>query len=178
MMQENLKHYKVILALGSNHVDALVQLERAFYFIKTLGEISNFSSVYESKPVGFISNNHFSNMALELSTSHLPLELLRLVLNYENNQGRIRLDSGYTDRPIDIDIIRCDDMVINTKDLWLPHPRYKERDFVMIPILEMENDEQGNNPFHFQNELARLKMAHSLVGVQVKKSEIAQHWIK
>jgi 2-amino-4-hydroxy-6-hydroxymethyldihydropteridine diphosphokinase len=177
LMQENLKHYKVILALGSNQDDSLNQLKLAFQFIQTLGSISNFSSVYESKPVGFTSSNLFSNMVLELITEFEPLSLLHLVLKYENDCGRIRLNDGYSDRPIDIDIILFEDFEINTKELTLPHPRYQERDFVMIPLLELRNENIKIQSFNFEQELASLHMVHSLIKVQLKKSDIVQSWI-
>lgn len=177
-MQENLNHYKVVLSLGSNHANALKQLQLALQFIQTLGEISNFSSIYESKPIGFISNHHFSNMVVEIKTIYQPINLLELLLKYEIEQGRTRVLGKYTDRSIDIDIIIFEDFEIKTKELTVPHPRYRERDFVIIPMLEMEKTRVVDIPFYFEQELQRLNLAHSLVKVQIQRSAIAENWIK
>jgi 2-amino-4-hydroxy-6-hydroxymethyldihydropteridine diphosphokinase len=77
--------------------------------------------------------------AVAFVETHLsPHELLHLTQDIEKQLGRTSKSThGYTDRVIDIDILIYDDVEVDTPDLKIPHPLMKQREFVMIPFLEI-----------------------------------------
>ncbi len=131
----------VYLLLGSNLSDRARMLELARRGIeKHLGKIIKASSIYETEPWGFNSDNNFLNQVLSVSTLFTPQELLKIILNLEKVLGRKRNDTQYTSRTIDIDILFYNDQIINGKDLTIPHPRIQERMFTLVPLKEMDEN--------------------------------------
>lgn len=130
---------KIILSLGSNIGDRLSHLNRA---IEELGEIliiDKISSIYETPPLEMESDNKFYNLCLSATTDLDPEELLKKINTIEQSLGRTRTPgTGYQSRKIDIDIITYNTVIYNSTDLTLPHPKYKDRRFVLIPILEID----------------------------------------
>ena len=99
------------------------------------------SSVYETEPWGFESENRFLNAVIVLSTPLSPWELLDATRLIEIEMGRIgKSDGSYHDRIIDIDLLMVDDQVIRSERLTLPHPLMRERRFVMEPLAEVAPD--------------------------------------
>ena len=130
----------VYLSLGSNRGWRKRNLMRAVSLIgERLGTVVKQSSMLETAPVGFASKHKFLNMCLELQTELPPYELLEGCEQIERDLGRTRksVNGNYHDRRIDIDILCYDDLQMDTPRLTLPHPRMKERDFVMIPLREI-----------------------------------------
>ena len=130
---------RVYLGLGSNLGDRQVNLERA---LKLLGErlqIELVSSIYDTEPVGYGEQPRFLNAVCRAQTELGPLQLLSLVKGIEASLGRV---PGFPDapRPIDVDIILYSDLVMETPELTIPHPRFRERAFVLIPLLEVAPD--------------------------------------
>jgi 2-amino-4-hydroxy-6-hydroxymethyldihydropteridine diphosphokinase len=105
-----------------------------------IGEIDLLSSVYESQPWGFADEIYFLNQVVRVLTSLPAGELLKELLMIESSLGRKRIQGGYHSRCIDIDILFLDDLVIQTRDLIIPHPRIQERRFVLVPMAEIAND--------------------------------------
>jgi 2-amino-4-hydroxy-6-hydroxymethyldihydropteridine diphosphokinase len=132
--------HTVYLALGTNLGDKNLNLLTAITLIAgRIGVLSAISSVYETEPWGFESENTFLNMAVKVETDLLPLELLHVTQELEKKMGRTKTStSGYQDRIIDIDIIFYDDLVYESEELTLPHPLYKERRFVVEPLKELK----------------------------------------
>jgi 2-amino-4-hydroxy-6-hydroxymethyldihydropteridine diphosphokinase len=97
------------------------------------------SSVYESSPWGFEAAQNFLNMALQAHTPLLPpLLLLQAAQQVERRMGRVRAaGSGYSSRPIDIDILFYGDKVVSAPLLAIPHPRLHERRFALAPLAEL-----------------------------------------
>lgn len=129
----------VYLGLGTNMGDRQANLERA---VELLGErlrIEKVSSVYETEPVGYEDQPPFLNAVCQVQTDIGPLQLLALVKGIEASMGRA---PNFTDgpRPIDIDIILYDDLVMIDPELTIPHPRMAERAFVLVPLLEIAPD--------------------------------------
>jgi len=109
--------------------------------------------VYETQPVEYRVKGQgsrvkeqpwFLNMVLELKITLDPLNLLELLLNIEKQMGRKRTGSPssrqarrYEPRNIDLDLLLCDDLVLNSERLTLPHPRMHERRFVLVPLTEI-----------------------------------------
>ena len=102
-----------------------------------VGTITNQSAVYETEPWGFESPDLFWNQALEILTGLSPEEILAETQQIELELGRIRKESQYTSRVIDIDILFYGDQIINRENLIIPHPRIQERKFALVPLNEI-----------------------------------------
>lgn len=125
------------LSLGTNSGDKTLNLLKVIALIaEKIGNLSAISSVYETQPYGFQSTNLFLNMVIRVETNLQPIELLKISKKIEKQMGRIK-QQHYQDRIIDIDIILYDNIVYNSEELIIPHPHYKERDFVMKPLQEI-----------------------------------------
>lgn len=103
-----------------------------------VGDVLALSSMYETEPWGFQSENVFLNAVIVLETSLTPLELLDATRQIEIELGRIEKSDGtYHDRTIDIDLLLVDDVILHTDRLTLPHPLMHKRLFVMEPLAEV-----------------------------------------
>jgi 2-amino-4-hydroxy-6-hydroxymethyldihydropteridine diphosphokinase len=140
-MNRRLPVHTVFLSLGSNLGDRHAALQTAIRQIATrIGHISAVSSIYETAPWGFESEHHFLNMAIRVETRLLPREILFITQAIERETGRDKKSQGaYRDRIIDIDLILYDRLTLQTPELTLPHPLYREREFVMKPLEEIKN---------------------------------------
>lgn len=99
----------------------------------TLGERSHW---YESTAWGFDGPN-FLNCVVALREKPDPDALLKYCLGLEEQLGRARSkEGGYSDRPMDIDVLYISDLVLNQSDLIIPHPRIAERRFTLAPLNE------------------------------------------
>ena len=125
------------LGLGSNLGDRKQHLEHAVAFLGTCGRVARRSAVYETTPLGMPGAGLFLNMALALETTLSPQELLAVCKEHESAQGRDLHDSHNRPRPIDIDILLAGDLVMDTPELTVPHPRLTERGFVLVPLFEI-----------------------------------------
>ena len=131
----------VAIGLGSNLGNKELELKGALNFLRGLLLQSRWSKVYESDPWGFSSENPFWNMVVIGRSHHEPEALLERLLQYENQQGRLRSAVGYSDRTIDLDLLFFADLRMRTGKLQLPHPHWKSRSFVVRPLLEMKAEE-------------------------------------
>lgn len=130
---------KVVLLLGSNLGNRTYYISNAMQILTQKGvTIVQKSAVYESLADGYTSENTYYNIAIEIRTELSNKELLKLCLDTELDLFRTRsLTRRYTDRTIDIDVILIDDVIVNTNDLIVPHPRMHERLFCLIPLNEI-----------------------------------------
>ena len=129
----------VIFSLGSNQGNKSNYLEKALEEIDLrIGKISKKSFIYETEPVGFESNDSFLNACIEVKTILNPNEILAITQQIEIENGRsIKTLSGYTSRTLDIDIIFFNSLVLESETIQIPHPRYSERLFVLIPLCDI-----------------------------------------
>jgi 2-amino-4-hydroxy-6-hydroxymethyldihydropteridine diphosphokinase len=131
----------VYLALGSNLGRRQRNLAAA---VKALGRILSeirCSSIYETRPMYVVEQPKFLNMVVAGLCALQPQDLLRRILAVELQMGRDR--ANYTPkgpRVIDIDILLFGRRIVKQEELSIPHPRLKERQFVLIPLLELEPD--------------------------------------
>lgn len=137
------------LSLGSNLGDREQTLRNALERIEQrIGAIPRCSSFYYSEPWGFRSEHPFCNLCCEVQTDLEPFDMLRATQEIERQLGRTEKtsDGQYHDRPIDIDLIRTFDnegkeitlnYQLSTINLILPHPLWLQRDFVVIPLMEI-----------------------------------------
>ena len=131
---------EVYLGLGTNLGDKKANLNMALEEIrKRVGEITSLSAYYLTDPWGFDSQNTFLNAVCKACTTLSPLEVLSVTQSIEKKLGRMKksIDGQYSDRPIDIDILLYDELVINTPELSVPHPLMHKRLFVMEPLTEI-----------------------------------------
>ena len=133
------------LSLGSNLGDRESTLRSALQLIEQrIGSVLRCSSFYYSKPWGFTSANDFCNLCCALETDKKPLDVLRLTQTIERALGRNHKsqDGHYSDRTIDIDLIRVFDndkneLFMDSPELTIPHRFWQERDFVKTPLAEI-----------------------------------------
>lgn len=132
-----MSQHKVVLLLGSNLGDQKKNVELALQKISEGGnEISQTSEFLITEPVEFVSSNIFCNIASIIFTRLSPIQLLDFVKSIEIEMGRIndsKVSGGYSDRIIDIDIIKYDDLKFKSERLEIPHQKHLfERDFSKI----------------------------------------------
>ena len=130
---------QTVLLLGSNIDNRFELLAKASSLImEQIGSIVAASSIYESDPWGYDSNNPFFNQALLIKTTLSPEKVLEKCLNIEAQLGRTRNENGvYADRNIDIDILLYEDLIVSSEALEIPHPRMHQRRFCMEPLAEI-----------------------------------------
>ena len=143
-MSEGRTKHRVFLGLGSNLGDRQANIERAIELIsERVGEVIRRSSLIETEPWEFESENKFLNGVILCETALTPRQVLRKTQKIERDLGRKKKTDTtshlYSDRPIDIDILLYDDLTVDEPDLKIPHPRMQERDFVMIPLQQLHD---------------------------------------
>lgn len=127
---------KIYLSLGTNLGDKKGNLEHAVNLLSKHVNILKISSYYETEPVGFKDQPWFLNIVVEGETNLQPLELLKFTQSIEQEMKRVKtIING--PRIIDVDILLYDNEKVQSDNLIIPHPRMKERAFVMIPLNEI-----------------------------------------
>lgn len=102
-----------------------------------IGLLEKVSSLYESEPWGFDHPSKFLNQVVACSTNLSPLEVLAQIHAIEMQLGRVRHGEGYEARTADIDILFYGEIVMNSTELTIPHPRLQERRFTLLPLAEI-----------------------------------------
>ena len=126
------------LSLGSNMGDREDHLRKAVSFLRSIGDIKKISSVYETTPVSMNRGyDNFYNIVICIEIKLIPDILLSKVKRFEKSMGRNIEDSHNLPRKIDIDILMAGDMVLNERDLVIPHKEMVNRAFVLIPLNEI-----------------------------------------
>ena len=130
----------VYLLTGSNIGDRLHFLQKAEQEIAAkIGKIVAKSSYYESDAWGNTEQENFWNQCIALETTLSAETVLETVLNIEKEMGRIRTGE-WQPREIDIDILFFGEKIIKSERLTVPHPRFHERNFALVPMLEVNGD--------------------------------------
>ena len=129
---------QALVGLGSNVEAPLTQLTDAYRRLAADPNITveATSSVYLSAPHGPQDQPDFYNAAISLHTSMPPERLLKTLLAIETKMGRKRL-RHWGERCIDLDLLAYEKRQINSPDLVLPHPRARQRRFVLDPLIEL-----------------------------------------
>jgi 2-amino-4-hydroxy-6-hydroxymethyldihydropteridine diphosphokinase len=131
---------KIILLTGSNIGNRIDYLNFALKKIENQIHILDVSSLYESSPWGYQSNNPFLNQCIKGETDLSPMELLAFLKEIEKESGRIESSGTYQDRSLDIDILFFGKRIINEENLKIPHPRLHLRNFTLYPLAEIAED--------------------------------------
>jgi len=128
--------YSVLIALGSNLGDRRYHLMRAIHALRDVMRVVRVSTIRETEPVDAPPPSYL-NAVVSGYTSATPEELLEGLQDIERRLGRVRRGIRNEPRVIDLDLIFHGGHRIRTKKLTLPHPRYRERAFVMEPLREV-----------------------------------------
>ncbi len=125
----------VYFSLGSNLGNRQENLDRALKMLSERMRMGKISSIYDTEPIGPIAQPRFLNLVAEGFTNLKPEGLLTMVKGIEQKMGR----HSRTGEPriIDIDILLYGDLVMQTKDLTIPHAEMAKRSFVLIPLAEI-----------------------------------------
>lgn len=124
------------LLLGSNIGDRLLNIQLATEHLSSAGNVLIHSSVYSTAPWGKADQADFLNQVLVIETFLEAEELMKKILEIEEQMGRIRTERN-APRIIDIDILFYDHDVIDKPHLHIPHKEIPNRRFVLIPLMEI-----------------------------------------
>jgi 2-amino-4-hydroxy-6-hydroxymethyldihydropteridine diphosphokinase len=130
--------YSVLIALGTNLGDRLLNLRRAVDALAPYVRVVRLSTVIETDPVDAPAGSpSFLNMVIAGHTTLPPAALLDRLLEIETTLGRRRTFVRNAPRVIDLDLILHSAHRVRTPKLTLPHPRFRGREFVMRPVREL-----------------------------------------
>jgi 2-amino-4-hydroxy-6-hydroxymethyldihydropteridine diphosphokinase len=130
---------RAYVGLGSNLGDRMAALDAAVRALDAdaYTHVMAVSQVYETEPVGGPAQGPYLNAVAVLETDRSPRELLELLLATEAGLGRVR-GERWGPRTIDLDLLLYDGPPIDTPELTVPHPRAKERAFVLVPLVDAD----------------------------------------
>ena len=132
---------QVYLLIGGNLGDRFTLLNQAKKSIEeNIGELVKESSIYETAPWGFVSDQNFLNQVLIVSTTLTPFMVLEKCQIIENELGRKRQSEQYASRTMDIDILFYNDQIVNESNLIIPHEHLHKRRFTLEPLVELSPD--------------------------------------
>lgn len=127
-----------VLSVGTNIGDRKENIEKCIEALNLVPytDVLSASAIYRTEPVGYARQDDFYNCCLLVQSQYNPNEMLGICLGIEAGFGRVRgIKNG--PRVLDVDIIFAQNLEIETKNLTVPHPRYKERRFVLEPMLDI-----------------------------------------
>lgn len=153
---------RAYLGLGANLGDRLGTLQRAVDLLAEHARIRvlRSSRVYETQPVGGPAQPDFLNAVIEIETELGPDVLLRVCQRVEGELGRER-EVRWGPRTMDVDILTYGRRTIDEPSLTVPHPRMHERGFVMVPLLELDEDP----PLPGGRRVATMRLSGAFEGV-------------
>lgn len=132
---------KYVLGLGTNIGDRAKNLKQAINALDLVPKtkVLKASAVYETQPVGYADQQDFYNIVVLVESEFEPKEMLGICMGIEAGFGRVReIKNG--PRILDIDLIFAENLVIDSKNLIVPHPRYNQRRFVLEPLMDIFQD--------------------------------------
>lgn len=143
---------KGFLGLGSNMGNREANLIRAIELISKKYPVLEYSSIYDTDPLGYLDQDNFLNMVLKFDTNDDdPFRILSFVKSIEKIMGRVD-GPRWGPRLIDIDILYIDTVFIRTEVLNIPHVQLLNRDFVLIPMLELTDHLNINDELCILND--------------------------
>lgn len=131
----------IYLLTGSNMGNKRESLAKAKRLIdERIGRVQRSSKLYRTQAWGDTEQEDYYNQALEIRTFLSPDQVLAAMMAIEQELGRERSANRNAPRIIDIDLLFFGSRVIRTRDLIVPHPRFHERNFAMVPMMEINGD--------------------------------------
>jgi 2-amino-4-hydroxy-6-hydroxymethyldihydropteridine diphosphokinase len=131
--------HSVLIALGSNLGDRRYNLLRAIHALREVVRVVRVSAIRETEPVDAPPPSFLNALVVGYTTLE-PGELLEALHEIEGRLGRVRRGAYHEPRVIDLDLIFHGGRRMRTRTLTLPHARYREREFVMTPMRELQLD--------------------------------------
>jgi 2-amino-4-hydroxy-6-hydroxymethyldihydropteridine diphosphokinase len=127
---------RAFLSLGSNIGDRRRYLREA---VGAIDDVRAVSPMYETEAVGGVDQDPFLNIVVEVQTTRSPRELLGLCHQLEETAERVR-EVRWGPRTLDVDVVWIDEYTSDDPDLTIPHPRAHERNFVQVPLFDLDPD--------------------------------------
>lgn len=129
---------KIYLSLGGNEGQVLLRLQKALHLLSLQKEVEQLqiSRFYSTAPLQVNSSLWFVNAVCSFHTVLTPPEIFKMTQAIERNLGKVPKPKT-ANRPIDIDFLFYDHQTYREKDLEIPHPRWKERLFVLMPLTDL-----------------------------------------
>ena len=146
---------RAAISLGSNMGDRRAILHEAVARLAELGRLRAVSPLYETDPVGPVDQEPFYNAVAVLDTDLDAESLLAALLAIEKSLGRVR-GQRWGPRTIDLDLILHGDSVVRTAEVSVPHPRYRERRFVLEPLVAAWPEARDPDGTHVSRLLASV----------------------
>lgn len=133
--------YTAYIGIGSNAGDKVLNCETAISEILKIDQhkLLGRSSFFNTRPIGYTAQDWFVNSVIKIETDLEPIDLYRMLKTIEVRLGRKETFRGGP-RVIDLDLLLFDDRRIETEELQVPHPRFHERQFVLIPLSEIDQN--------------------------------------
>ena len=131
------KKYKniALIGIGCNVGNCVRRFKKLFLYLNShpFIDISQTSILYKNPPFGYLEQDDFINSLIVINTNLSPKELLYFLLRTEKKFKRKRSFKN-APRTLDLDIIKYNNIILNDKKLILPHPFFKDRDSVLVPL--------------------------------------------
>lgn len=130
---------RCFIGIGSNLNNPMQQVQTAFEDLKKIPatKLISVSSLYHTKPLGPIDQSDFVNAVAELMTELSPHQLLAELQNIEKQHGRIRDNTRWGPRTLDLDLLIYGNLQLDDGTLQIPHPGITTRIFVLEPLHEI-----------------------------------------
>ena len=135
----DIMEHVIYLSLGSNLGDRALNLQNSITSLPPKVQLLAQSSIYETEPWGYVDQPAFLNQVIKANTTLDPLALLAFLKGIEVAIGRHET-FRFGPRLIDLDILLYDNLILDSPDLTIPHPRIPERAFVLVPLAEIAPD--------------------------------------
>ena len=136
VVKKSNKKNKALIGVGCNLGNCIRRFKKLYLFFRAhpYVDIVQTSIIYKNPPFGYLNQPDFYNTVMVIKTDLSPIELLNFLLYVEKKFGRIRSFKN-APRTLDSDIILYNNVKIKTKKLIIPHPHFKKRDSVLIPLV-------------------------------------------
>ena len=163
----------VYLAIGSNLGDRKKHLIDAINLLHSYAAVEAIAPLYETSAYGMTDQPSFLNSALRIKTKQKPEELLATLKEIEKKVGR-KKRVRWGPREIDLDIIFFDDLILNSPDLFIPHPDFHNRRFVLKPLRDLDPD--FISPSHRKSISELLTICHDLTNIELIERDWYPQW--
>lgn len=156
--------YNCYLGIGSNLGNKKYYLDEAVRNLQNCPQIKvvAISKYYESEPFGVKDQPMFLNAVVKIKTTLSPFDMLSFIAEIENRYGRVRA-KRWGPRTLDLDILLYDKLTVSTPELTIPHPYLEKRDFVLIPLAEIEPKLILPSGRKINDAIAALKEKHIIL---------------
>lgn len=132
--------FTVYLSVGSNIGEKLDNCQRGIRALARFSTITGQSPFYRTEPVDYRDQDWFVNAVVRIETELLPEALLAELKRIQKKSGRKKETIRFGPRTLDLDILLINDLVLETPELVVPHPRMNQRRFVLKPMCDIDSD--------------------------------------